>query len=322
MNTKTEKIEQNREETKGKGSEDDMQFYNKYIAVMNKLQDNGEKIYKDYISNIPEPSSITKNSFIISVSFQISVSFLERSIKDYKRSYYDGGELSKLNASDAMKNEIESDFKNLLTTLEEYHASALKISDYYSKGEYKNDLSKAKPYDEEIKSIYNRYKIQIRKFSDDLKKFKPERELRDPTSIKDPDERASIVMLNSYENILDAAEDFYDTFDDTGYQSDLAAVKSKFDQFKIKFEENKNTIVNSEFTERTKHLKYSFEDYFVKSVTDFTDAGQRFFENAPSARNEKIYNVLYNEVVEDYNRMIESYNSSISSINMTLKVYQ
>jgi len=320
LNQKSEKKTDSWEDTKEVTSGDDMTFYNKYIAVMNKLQENGDKVYADYISNIPEPNSITKNSMIIPVSFQISVGSLERAIKENKRSFYDGGELSKLNASSEMKQEIETDFKNLHSTMEEYYTVASKVSDYYSKREYRNDLTNVKTFDDEMQNIYDRYRPQINKLSSDLKKFKPKREIRDPNSISDPDEKSSIVMLNAYENILDAAEEFYESYNGLEYKEDLTTAQKTFEDFKIKFNENKNNVLSSVFTDRTKHMKYSFEDYFVKTVGNFMDAGNRFFENAPSVRDEKIYRTSYNDVIDDYNRMIESYNSSINSINMTLKM--
>lgn len=321
LNPQSDKKTDNWEETKEVSNVDDMAFYNKYITVMNKLQDNAEKVYKDYLSDIPDPESITKNSLIIPVSFQISVGSFERVVKEYKRSFYDGGELSKLNASVTMKGEIESDFKNLLLTMEDYYAVALKISNYYSKREYKTDMSNVKPYDEEMKNVYNKYKPLMNKLSSDLKKFKPKRVIRDPSTISNPDEKASTVMINTYENILDAAEEFYENYNGLEYKGDLTGAQKVFEDFRTKFNENKSNALNSEFTDRTRHMKYSFEDYFVKTAEDFMNAGNRFFENAPSAKNERIFGTLYNDVIDDYNRMIESYNISINSINMTLKVY-
>jgi hypothetical protein len=53
------KEETTKEETKEVTSTADLEFYNKYIAVSNKVQDAGEKVYKDYINDVP-PKSITK----------------------------------------------------------------------------------------------------------------------------------------------------------------------------------------------------------------------------------------------------------------------
>jgi hypothetical protein len=81
-----------------------------------------------------------------------------------------------------MKTDIETELKNLLKVLEEYHSTASKMSDYYSKGEFKKDLSKTVPYDDEMKASHEKYKAAFDKFSDTIKKYKPKKEKRDPES--------------------------------------------------------------------------------------------------------------------------------------------
>ncbi|MDZ4713057.1 MAG: DUF3829 domain-containing protein [bacterium] len=311
----SEKTEQWEETTDGSSSED-MDFYNKYIAVLNKTQEAGENIYKDYMSSVPEPKSITKNSLIIPVSLQINVGSLERTIKEYKRSYFDGGELSKLKASDDMQNTVESGFKKLIVSMEDLHTISAKVSDYYSKREYENDLSKAQPYDDEIKASYKNFKSDIDMLSQSLKKYKPKRDIRDPASVSDVNERASVIMLNVYGNILDGAEEFYDAYRGIEFKSDLREAESSFVKFEKVFNQNKDDVQKGEFTERTKFMKYSFEDYFTKSADNFIQAGKKFFAEAPQAKNDNAFRLLYNDVINDYNRMIDSYNSSIGSINM------
>ncbi len=268
-----------KETTKDVSSKEDVNYYNKYIEVMNKVQDIGEHIYRNYISDIPDPKVVTRNSLIIPISFQLYAGQLAGVIKEYKRSYFDRGELSKLKGSDDMKNEIESSFKNLLSVLDEYYPVAQKVSDYYSNGEYKNDVSKAKNYDEEMKSAYSKYKTAFHKFSDAIRKYKPKRDIRDPNSISNPDERAATLVLNSYGNILDAGEAFYDKYQDVNYKSDVSDAKNKFDDFEKVFFENKHSVLNGEFTDKTKYLKYNFEDYFISTTEKFLDAGNKFFEN-------------------------------------------
>lgn len=297
-------------------SQDDMNYYNKYIEVMNKIQDAGEHVYRDYNSSIPEPSSVTKNSLIIPVSLSISVGSLERTIKEYKRSYFDGGSLSKLHASEEMQNEVESDFKSLMTAMEEYYPVAQKVSDYYSRYEYKKDLSHVYKYDEEIKSSYEKYKTSYDKFSDALKKYKPKRNIRDPDSISNPDERSSAVMLNAYGNILDGAEEFYESFNGLKYKGDFTIAKNKLNEFEKILNENKSDVLNGKFSDRTKFMKYNFEDYFVKTGDKFIEAGKKFFDADENLKNENEFREKFNDVIDNYNYMITSYNSSINSINM------
>lgn len=304
-------IEQTKEVTAG----GDMNFYNAYIEVMNKIQDPCESIYRDYIRDVPEPGSVTKNSLIIPVGMQVGAQTLERTIKEYKRSLLDGGELSKLKASDEMQKEIESDLKSLLPAMEEYQKVSAKVSDYYFKREYVKDMSKVKPYDEEMKSAYKTYKTEYVKFSEDLKKYKPKRKIHDPESASDPDEKTSLIMLNAYGDLLDAAEAFYESFDGLEYKSDLSDAKSKLAEFEKTYNKSKSSVMNASFSEKIKFMKYNFEDYFSKTAVNFIDAGNIFFDSAPGAKNENAFKSKYNDVINSYNNMISSYNTGIGTIN-------
>ncbi|MBZ0201775.1 MAG: DUF3829 domain-containing protein [Ignavibacteria bacterium] len=309
-----------KEETKEVTSTDDLAFYNKYIDVSNKIQEAGEKVQKDYYNDIPDPKSISKSSFIMAVSMGLSVDNLERVTKEYRRSYFDGGELSKLNAGSEMKNEIEGNLKTLLTEMETYHKVAAKVANYYKKGEYKTDLSSAEPYDAEIKSAYDKYKSAFDSFSASIKKYKPKRNIRDPNSISNPDERSVAILMNAYENTLDKAEEFYEAFNSVEYKGDLSKAKGKFNEFELSFKEDKNTVLSGEFSEKTKYMKYSYEDYFVKMTSMFLDAGNKFFDTAPDAKDVNSFNRAYDDVVNNYNYMITAYNSNINIVN-TFRVY-
>ncbi len=309
-----------KEETKEVTSTDDLAFYNKYIDVSNKIQEAGEKVQKDYYSDIPEPKSISKSSFIMAVSLGLSVDNLERVIKEYKRSFFDGGELSKLKAGGEMKDDIEGNLKTLLTAMEDYHKVAAKVANYYRKNEYKEDLSNAVPYDADIKSAYDKYKSAFESFSSSIKKYKPKRKVRDPNSISNPDERSVAVLMNAYENTLDKAEEFYEAFNRVEYKGDLSKAKGKFNEFEMSFKEDKNSVLSGEFSEKTKYMKYSYEDYFVKMTNMFLDAGNKFFDTAPDAKDMNAFNRAYDDVVNNYNYMITAYNSNINVVN-SFRVY-
>jgi len=312
--------EETKEYTKEVTSGEDLLFYNKYIEVSNKIQEAGETLYKDYITDIPDPKSISKSSFIMAVRLSFSVGNLERTMKEYRRSYLDGGELSRLKASSEMKNEIEGELINVLQTLEDYHTAASKVSDYYSKNEYKKDISKAAPYDKEIKAEYEKYKSAFTKFSDVIKKHKPKREIRDPDSFSNPDEKAVAILMNAYENSIDKAEAFYDSFDGTEYKSDILKSQKSFEDFRTSFKEDKNKVLSAEFSEKTKYMKYTYEDYFCKMTDGFIEAGKKFYDEAPSAKNKNDFNRLYDDVVNNYNYMITAYNTNTNAVNM-FKVY-
>lgn len=304
-----------KENTKELTAGSDMKFYNAYIEVMNKVQDPCESIYRDYLRDVPDPESVNKNSLIIPVSMQVGAQTLERTIKEYKRSLLDGGELSKLKASDEMQNELEGDLKNLLPAMEEFQAVSAKVSDYYFKREYVKDMSRVKPYDEEMKNAYNRYKTEFVKFSDALKKYKPKRKIHDPESATDPDEKTSLIMLNVYGDILDAAETFYESFEGLQYKGDLTDAKSKLNEFERIYNESKKKVLSSEYSEKIKFMKYNFEDYFSTTAVNFIESGNKFFESVPDAKNESAFKSRYNDVINSYNNMINSYNTNIGTIN-------
>lgn len=308
------------EDTKEFVSGDDLVFYNTYIDVTNKIREAGDGVYKDYNSDVPEPGSVSKSSFIVAVSFKISADNLERVTKEYKRSYYDGGELSKLNAGADMKSDIEGRLKTLLTAMEDFQVTAAKVSAYYSSGDYKKDISNVYPYDEEMKTGYEKYKSAFDKFADAVKKHKPKKESRDPNSFTNPDERTAAILMNSYENTLDAAEEFYDAYSGVEYRGDLTKAKEKFTAFETTFKNDKNTVMSTEFSEKTKYMKYSYEDYFMKMTNMFLDAGRKFFDEAPSAKTENNFNTLYDAVVNNYNYMVTAYNTNINIVN-TFRVY-
>ena len=214
-----------------------------------------------------------------------------------------------------MKNEIEGELKNLLKILEDYHSTANKVSDYYSKGEFKKDLSRTVAYDEEMKNVYEKYKSAFDKFSAAIKKYKPKREKLDLSSISNPDQYSVAVLTIAYENTLDKAEEFYDDFSTIEYKGDLSESKRILGEFEEVLNTEKNHVLSAEFTEKTKYMKYSYEDYFIKMANMFLDAAKKFFENAPRAKNLNEFNRLYDDVVNNYNYMITAYNTNINIVD-------
>jgi hypothetical protein len=67
-------------------------------------------------------------------------------------------------------------------------------------------------------------------------------------------------------------------------------------------------------------MKYSYEDYFVKMTTMFLDAGNKFLNTAPDAKNVNEFNREYDNVVNNYNYMITAYNTNINIVN-SFRVY-
>jgi hypothetical protein len=300
-------------------SGDDLAFYNKYIDVLNKIQETGNGLNKSYTEDIPAPKSIRKGMILVSVIFDLKVGDMERTIKEQRRSYYDGGELSKLTAAAEMKKEIEDSFKSVLDAMDSYYKTAKNVSDYYKNKEYENDPSKASGYDDEMKSQYQKFKTEFDKFAAALKKYKPKRKQRDTGEISDPGQKSLAVLMNAYENTLDKAEDFYDQFQKVDKSSDLSSLAQEINSFESAFAQEKKNVELTEFTDVTKGFKYSFEDYFSKTVSDFVREARKFTDG--SSRKESEFNRSYDNVVTYYNYMINSYNTSINSINTVSKYY-
>jgi hypothetical protein len=306
-----------KEETIEKTTADDLNFYNQYIAVVNKMSEVIEQLHKSYLKDIPDPKNLKKSAFIMVVSTEIYDGDLERAIKDYKRSLFDNGELSKLNPSNKeMKSEVEGDLKELLEKLEDYHKTARKVIDYYKNKDYETNMSAASGYDDEMKAKYNSAKESFDKFSASVKKYKPVKERRDPDKISNPDDKAIAVLMNAYENTLDGAEIFYEKFEKIEKNSNTDDISAVIEEFEKNFEKDKNKVLSTEFTEKTKYMKYSFEDYFSKTVNDFIKQVRAFISKSQKGKmsvNE--FNSGYDNVVNYYNYMINSYNSSIQVLN-------
>ncbi len=311
----------NKEETVN-GSENDFNFYNKYIDVLNKVSETGDNVYKEYLTEVPNPKSLRKNTMVLALSFQFKVNDMENILRDYRRSLFDGGELSKLSADNKdMKKEIESDFKDLLNVLEVYYISARKTSDYYKNKEFQNDLSLASTYDDEMKAQHEKYRSAIDKLNSTVRKYKPARKIRDISKISDPDEKSVAVLMNTYENTLDNAEDFYGDFQKVSRNDDVNGLKSKLDKMENNFNDDKKSVESVSFTEKTKYMKYNFQDYFQKQTDTFiSDAGKFLNQAAQSKMSESEFNRGYDNVITSYNNMINAYNTSIQIVN-TFRVY-
>jgi hypothetical protein len=315
--TEDKKEEVTKEVTAESTSENDIQFYNKYIDVLNKISEAVERFHKAYLDDVPAPGTIDKNSMIFVISSDVYLGMLERLHKDYKRSLFDNGELAKLTTDNtAMKTEIEANLKDVLNALEEYNNTSREVIDYYKNKGYEKDASLSKSYDEKITNGYNKYKDAFDKLNESVKKHKPERPKRDPDKITNPDEKAVAVLMNTYENTLDRAEEFYAKFQKVEKTSDVSDLSKTLDEFEKKYSEDKNKVESTEFTDKTKYMKYNFEDYFNKTVTDFVKETRKFLDGVAGKKMKSDeFNSGYDNVINYYNYMINSYNSSIGVLN-------
>jgi len=314
--------EYTKEKTLEKTSQADITFYNKYIDVSNKISETADEINKNFLTTVPDPATISKSALILVVGLDIQVNNLERILKDYRRSYYEGGELSKL-ASDneAMKTEIENSFKDLLKVLETYYSVSSRVTKFYKDREYATDISKAAIFDKEMKSAYKEYDSLYVRFKDTVKKFKPQKTRKNPEDYTDKDEKAVIIVQNALENTMDMADGFFGKFESVNKNSDVDGLQADIEAFEKKFDAEKNKIQSTEFSDKSRYIKFSFEDYFTKMTQGFISEVTKFNKEVKKGKmNERDFGLSYDNVVRSYNYMINAYNSSITTVN-SFKVY-
>lgn len=305
-----------------KTSAADLSFYNKYIEVSNKISETTDEVNKNYLTTVPDPSTLSKGSFILVVGLDIQVSNLERLIKEYRRSYYEGGELSKLATdNENMKTDIETSFRELLKVLEKYYSVSERVTQFYKDKEYQNNISKAAGIDKEMKDGYKEYDSAYSVFKESVKKYKPQRTRKNPDDYTNKDEKAVVIVQNALEGTMDLAENFYNKFETINKNSNVDGLEADIEVFERKFEAEKNKIASTEFTEKSRYIKFSFEDYFTKTTMNFISEVKKFNKEMKKGKtNERDFGLSYDNVIRNYNYMINAYNSSITTVN-TFKVY-
>lgn len=320
----THKIEQefSKEKTLEKTSPADLNFYNKYIEVSNKISETADEVNKNFLTTVPDPATISKGSFILVVGLDIYVNNLERLIKDYRRSYYEGGELSKLATdNEQMKTDIEGSFRELLKVLEKYYSVSSRVTKFYKDKEYKDNLSKSAGFDKEMKDSYKEYDSAYAKFKETVKKYKPQKIKRNPDDYSNKDEKAVVIVQNALENTMDMAETIYSKFETVNKNSNINGLQADIEEFERKFETEKKIIESTEFSEKSRYIKFSFEDYFSKMTVGFINEVNKFNKEMNKGKlSDRDFGLKYDDVVRSYNYMINAYNSSITTVN-SFKVY-
>lgn len=311
-----EKEESSKEEEAA--SPQDIIFHNKYLEVSKNISNAVDNIQNGYLNSIPDPQKINKNSFVFLIGPEVQLGFLETTIKNYKRSLYDDGELSKLEADNSeMKKEMEKSFERLIPVIEDYMKTARKVIDFYTDGEYKKDLSKVVSYDNEIKQKYEEYEFMFDVFSETINKYKPKRIIRNPDDYSDPDEKVGVILQNALENTIEKAESFNEEFREINNNTDVAPLVEKLRDFEKTFEFEKEKVMSAEYSDMTKYMKYNYEDYFSKTVTDFIRHADKFLGKMQSRNlSSSEFKLVYNDVILYYNLMITSYNTTLVTINM------
>lgn len=312
----TTTLEEVKEETTGEeGSYMDLEYYNKYIGESNDMSEALENVQNAYISNVPEPKTIKKSSLILVVMADTYLTMLDTELRDQGRSLNDGGELSKLEASGEMKETIEADYRDWMSTIQSYIETAKKVFGYYKDGLYKEDLSKAEPYDKEIQDKYKKCIDSYNRLLADLKKFKPEREERDPDDYSNPDEKAVVILENALYRVLDQSDLYITEFKKSDIPN-AGELKKQQDELQKVFDEEYSKVMDAPFTDKSKYLKYSFEDYFSKMVKQMIESSGDLIKVIESGNTKDYkYKNAYDAVTRNYNYVIDAYNSSINTLN-------
>jgi hypothetical protein len=184
-----------------------------------------------------------------------------------------------------------------------------------------NDLAKAKTLDDELRNKYDDYSKSFDSFRDALKKYKPKRVVKNPNDISNPDEKAVAILQNMLEATIDEAEPLYESFSGIDASSDISKFKSLTEVFKKNFAAGKEKVFAAPFTDKSKYLKHSFEDYFLKMAGDFVTACDDFIKKSENGKLKgNTFSNEYDNVKNRYNYMVQAYNSTIGITN-SFRVY-
>lgn len=295
----------------------DIIFYNKYLEISRNISSAVDNIQKGYLSIVPDPKKVNRSSFIMMIGPEIQLGFLETTLKNYKRSFYDDGELSKLEADNSrMENDLQESFEKLLPAVEDYMKTARKVVSFYKDNKYKNNLSKAVQYDKEIKQKYEEYEFVLDVYTDMLDKYKPIILIKDPDDYSDPDDKVVVIIQNALETTSNKGESINEMFKDINKNSDITPIIEELSEFEKTFKAEQDKVIFAEYSEVTKYMKYSFEDYFSKTVKDFITQTDKFLDSMKRGKlNDLEFKTGYDIVILYYNLMVTAYNSTLITIN-------
>ena len=305
------------EKTNDTTSLQDIIFYNKCLEISRNISSAVDNIHNWYLHIVPDPKNVDKYSFIMMIVPEVQLGFLETTLKNYKRSFYDDGELSKLEADNSyMEHDLEESFDRLIPAVEDYMKKGRKVVNFYKNNEYKNDLSKTVQYDKELKQKYGEYEFLLDVYTEMLIKYKPEIVIRDPDDYTDPDEKVIVIIQNALEKTSDKAESFHEMFREINKDSDVAPVIEEVSEFEKTFKVEQEKVMSAEYSEVTKYMKYSFEDYYSKTVKDFITQADKFLDSIKGGKLTDLeFKTGYDIVILYYNLMVTAYNSTLITIN-------
>jgi len=130
-------------------------------------------------------------------------------------------------------------------------------------------------------------------------------------------EKVVVILQNALENTIEKAESFNEKFKETNNNTDITSLVEELRVFEKTFELESEKVMSAEYSDMTKYMKYNYEDYFSKTVTDFVRHADKFLDKMKSRNlSSSEFKQGYNDVILYYNLMITSYNTTLVTVNM------
>ena len=190
-----------------------------------------------------------------------------------------------------------------------------KVVTFYKDNKYKNNLSQAVQYDKEIKHKYEEYEFVLDVYTDMLDKYKPIILIKDPNDYSDPEEKVVVIIQNALETTSRKGESINEMFKDINKNSDVTPIIEELSEFEKTFKVEQGKVMSAEYSDVTKYMKYSFEDYYSKTVKDFITQADKFMDSMKGRKlNDVEFQVGYDNVILYYNLMVTAYNSTLVTI--------
>ena len=289
-----------------------LNFYNSYVDASNRISIVVNNFQQTYQSTIPDPDRVTGESSIQAGNMEEELGVLMREVAALKSSFNEGILRNLSSGSPEIQGAITSNFLKTLESAEAYIDLAQKVFKYYNTKAYEKDISNVRLYDTEIKKKYNQFDEVHNKLIDELTKYKPKKERKNPDNYSDPDERTVIIQKNAYDDILGKSEALFARLGDLTPGSGINECSAALNDFRNSFQEISKTVISAPYSEKTMPLKQNYEDEFTVKVNSFINDTEQFLEDTGAGKlDESAFNIRYDAIVASYNDMLTSYNAGI-----------
>lgn len=286
----------------------DVIFYNKYLEAYYKFKRLGDDLYKNYKKDVPTLEA-AKNAFMVFVVYNIYLNNFEREIKSYDRSLFDGGDLSKLKANDPnMQQNLESAMRDLLRAGLLFHQNANNAYLFIKDNRKTAPVQKIKEYDDQFMSGFETFKESMAMYRKALDEIKPTIKTYNPDDFSG-NKKAIVILLNAYVEIMDSTSNFHHAILDNKI-TDINEVRENVNSLKNLFNRNFNNVMQAPFDDRSKFMKYGFEDYFKKTYDNYLEK----VIAAMSSVKDDTNNIDVRNLDTYYSMLVSSYSSGLSTI--------